>query len=116
MEVKNVMCDCDSRDYRQLQEFYWEGRILLINYYLKGSVVVNYYRYPNSINSTTTDDYIFEVDLDAQELIPLYIAAHVLIDENSQIATLMLNEYQQKLDRLRNVEPSGFTSIANVYE
>lgn len=115
MELKEIMFETNNKQYMPLTNCFWENKNLLIAYDLKGQIIIDYFKYPDTITSDSLDSMQFEVDTDAQELIPLYIAARVLIDENPSISTNLLNEYQLKLSRLHdNILPSN-TSITNTY-
>jgi len=72
---------------------------------LFGNWFVYYYRLPTPIvvnlsNEKANDNYEFEVDADVQYLIPFFMAAQLLMDENVGLAITKLNEYQSKLDGL----------------
>jgi hypothetical protein len=116
MELQKVIQETDPRVYKEMIAFYWEGkRTFVLNYYDVGSFAIHYYRYPTSIDSTTPDSYEFEVDVDAQEAIAFFIAAHAVMDENQTLAIQLLNEYQVKLSRLFTTDDFGITTITQNY-
>lgn len=116
MELQKVIQETDTRQYKEMIAFYWEGkRTLVLNYYDIGSFDIHYYRYPTTIDSTTADTYEFEVDIEAQEAIPFYLAGHALLDENPTIAIQLLNEYQLRLSRLYTTDDFGITTITQSY-
>lgn len=106
-------------DNRQLQE--WsdfkkptkEG-ILYLNWYLNGEFNFHYYRLPSVIDSTTSDDYVYEVDLKTHFLIPYYIGGRVA--DNANIRNTLLDEFDNMLANLSR-EPITPTSaqIQTVY-
>ncbi|MET3699516.1 hypothetical protein SAMN05877753_111154 [Bacillus oleivorans] len=116
MELNKVIHETDPRAYKELVEYYWEGkRTFVLNYYLNGSFLIQYYRYPTTIDSTTPDTYEFEVDTEAQEAIPYYMASKAIFDENQTMATQLLNEYQVKLSRLTTDDNYGIQTISQLY-
>lgn len=118
MELQKVIQQSDPRVYRDKIDYYWEGkRTFVLNFYDAGSFDIHYYRYPTSIDSTTLDSYEFEVDTEAQEAIPFFIASHCLMDEEGSrtLAIQLLNEYQTKLSRLYMSDDFGITTITQNY-
>lgn len=116
MELQKVIQEGDPRVYKEMIAFYWEGkRTFVLNYYDVGSFSIHYYRYPTDITLSTTDDYEFEVDTEAQELIPFFMAARAIIDENQTLGIQLLNEYQVKLSRLFTTDDFGITTITQNY-
>lgn len=116
MEFNTIVHEGDTRVYRNQFQFYWEGkRTLVLNYYDQGSFTVHYFRYPSDITQQTPDTYEFEIDIDAQELIPFYLAAHALMDEDMARAIQFLNEYENKKRLLSMDERLGNTQINEVY-
>lgn len=116
MELKDVIYEADERQYNKYGNYYWENRkTLVLNYYMKGSFTVEYYRYPTEITSTASDDTAFELDPDACELIPYYLAAHVSMDEpqKQNMVSYYLNMYQQKMANLGGDEHAGISFIQN---
>lgn len=114
MDMNRIGYEYDPRQYVSLSDYKREGRkTLLLNIYLKGSFLVQYYRLPTTITSTTLDSYIFEVDEDAAQAIPYYIASHVIIDENISISTQFMNMYQSKLANLSPTDGTISSSIQN---
>lgn len=116
MELNKVIQQTDPRNYKEMIAYYWEGkRTFVLNYYETGSFDIHYYRYPTTIDATTADDYEFEVDIEAQEAIPFFLASHAIIDENQTMGIQLLNEYQVKLSRLYTDDQFGITTIAQNY-
>ena len=116
MELKKVIQQTDPRMYKEMIAYYWEGkRTFVLNYYDTGSFDIHYYRYPTSIDAITPDTYEFEIDTEAQEAIPFFIAGHCLMDENANLAIQLLNEYQTKLSRLYMSDDFGITTITQNY-
>lgn len=112
MELQKVIQQNDPRQYKDMIAYYWEGkRTFVLNYYEQGSFDIHYYRYPTTITSATADTYEFEIDTEAQESIPFFIASKAVFDENQTMAIQLLNEYQIKLSRLYTADDFGITTI-----
>lgn len=116
MEIQKVIETSDPRVYRSMIDYYWEGRnTFVVNYYYNGSFDIHYYRYPVTITQSTIDTYELEVDVQAQEAIPFFVASRCLMDENPTLAIQLMNEYQTKLSRLYTIEDFSNTSITQNY-
>ena len=105
----------NSQSYENTADFFWERRnVIMIGWYNVGSYSVEYFAMPADIDGTTADATEFEVDIDAQELIPFYTAAMLLVNENNVVGDRMLNEYKEKLANLDPKITAGANSIENV--
>lgn len=90
----------ESKTYHNTSDFFWEQRnVIALNYFNSGEYRIFYYAYPQNIDDDTDDSYELEVDIEAQEAIPYYVAAHVLMDETNLYTTL-LTIYNNKLMNL----------------
>ncbi|MBS4173472.1 hypothetical protein [Bacillus sp. FJAT-49736] len=116
MELQKVVQESDPRVYKEMIAYFWEGkRTFVLNYYETGSFEIHYYRYPSDITLATPDTYEFEVDIEAQELIPFFMASKAIFDENQTFSIQLLNEYQTKLSRLYTQDDFGITTITQNY-
>jgi hypothetical protein len=66
---------------------------LMINYYIDGTIKVDYYAYPTTIDSTTLDTAELEIDIEAQEAIPYKVAGLLLHLENPGAYGTLLQQY-----------------------
>ena len=62
-----------------------------------GTVLFFYDAKPNRITSSTADTYKLPLDEDACSLIPIYIAGELYKDDDMQIATYYMNEFETGL-------------------
>lgn len=100
-QLKKVMLATDPLAYNSVNDFFWKDkRTLKVNYFMFGEWEVHYYRYPQTITVDTPDTYEFEVDIEAQELIPLYVAGKSIMDENQGLGIQLMNEFQIRLAAL----------------
>lgn len=98
-----------SKAIRQFVEYtgykFTPNNKLRINYFEKGDFEVHYNAMPTEIpfdpdDLTVGQDYEFELDTDAQELIPLRAAYYALRDEPKIDLSSLLNEYYIMLNNL----------------
>jgi hypothetical protein len=90
----------------------WEGKVMIIPAYMTGDFTLWYYGYPSVIDNATNDNTELEIDLDLQQVIPYYVAGHVIIDENPSLAQFFLDEYDRK--KTKTTTPRSIT-IENVF-
>jgi hypothetical protein len=115
MKLKGIVHRTDPRVYEHMSDYYWEGkRTLIVNYYYTGSFDIEYFQYPADITSSTQDDYVFELDIDACEAIPYFMGAMALIEENPSISTILLNLYQAELGNLDQLDTGVSTLVLNL--
>lgn len=101
-------------NYNPTADFYWEKRnVIAINYYNVGEYTIDYNAYPTTIDDTTIATTEFEIDIEAQEAIPFYVAAHMMLDENGNINNKLYTMYQGKVTNLDDKVSNGATSISN---
>lgn len=117
-DLERVVQQVPIRQYNDLGSYRWEGRkTFVLPYDYQGSFDIFYYSYPTTIDDNTLDTYAFEVDIEAQEAIPYYVAAHLILTdptEQSKIsANQLINEYQAKLGNLDQSSYDGFMTIDN---
>jgi hypothetical protein len=66
-----------------------------------GIADVYYYKYPKQINADTEDDYRFELDRDALEIMPYGVAGDLLkSDVSSNYGTVYSNRYKELIQTL----------------
>lgn len=69
---------------------------ITINSDLEGEVQVYYHAYPIRITNETKDEMEMELDDEALELVPLYMASRLYMDDDSGVATLYYNMYDAR--------------------
>jgi hypothetical protein len=104
MEFDKILRWYDDRQYQPLTGDYrlTGKKTIEINWFLTGQFDIHYFKLPSVIDDNTSDDYEFEIDLQAQNLIPYYMAAHVGFDEKQTVSTFLQNQYENKLANLSN--------------
>lgn len=115
-QLEKVINKGNDMLYQDTVDWQWEGRnILAVNYGLIGEIDVFYYAYPTQVPISPTDDWEFDLDEEACQAIPFYIASQVLIDDpaNKSTASTLLALYQGKLANMSNVITQGAQSVKN---
>ena len=104
----------DSRQYEQTADFHWEQRnVIALNWHHVGEYVIEYFAYPMDLSLSTADSYEFEVDTEAQEAIPFYAAAQVLLNENNVVGDRLMNEFNIMLANLNPKIANGANFVSN---
>lgn len=104
----------NSQPYENTSDFYWEKRdTIAIGWYNVGEYSIEYFAYPTDITASTPDTTEFEVDIEAQELIPFYAASMCVLSEDNVIGDRLLNEFNVKLANLDTKITPGANSVAN---
>ena len=66
-----------------------------------GTAQIYYYKYPEQITEETEDDYTFELDIDALEIMPYGIAGLLLAsDVSNNYGQIYTNLYREKISQL----------------
>lgn len=77
-----------------------------------GEAKIYYYKYPQQINSETTDEFVFELSTDVLEIMPYGVAGDLLkSDVSSQYGTIYSNRYRELISQLDFRYGTGFVEI-----
>lgn len=113
-----------SKAVRQYVEYvgykFTPDKKLRINYFEKGDFEVHYNAMPTTIpfdpdDLTVGQDYEFELDIEAQELIPIRAAYYALRDEPKIDLSSLLNEYYIMLNNLDPEEGQYNETVRTIY-
>lgn len=114
-ELDKIMVTGNNRQRVPYVGGQWRNRnTYILDYYEKGEFEIHFWRYPTSIPNDAADTFELDVDTEAQELIPLYCAGHVVKDEDLSISVTMLNEYEKRLSRLDNSDIYQVSQVSNI--
>lgn len=101
-QIKNVFM-LDKNNKKSNVDYYTVGsNKIYINDNTPGQTVVEYYKYPQTINEKTQDSFYLEIDQDAQSILPYKVADDILKTDPSADYTSFATEYQRKLQLLDN--------------
>lgn len=96
-----VMLD-DGNIYDVAEDWSVEGDdVLVIPGSVTGEYTVWYRAYPQTITAQTPDEEVIDMTPDAAALLPLYIAAELYKEDELAMATVLRNEFEDGLQKLR---------------
>lgn len=106
MEFDKIMRWYDQRQYELFTgDYRYTGKKTIeINWFINGQLDIHYFKLPATIDATTLDSYEFEIDQNAQNLIPYYIAAHLIMHEKQNIGVFLKQQYDNKLVNLSSLQ------------
>lgn len=67
---------------------------------LDGDMHLEYYRYPALLGQEPADDVKLDNTVEAQMVLPYYVAAHLVMHDDAFAYSALLNEFEAKLARL----------------
>lgn len=85
----------------------WRGKQLILPAWLRGKVEVDYFAMPATIPTNAENDYAFEVDEDAANAMPFFVAAQQLITDLIIDYGALYALYQACLSTLDTTRPGG---------
>lgn len=94
-------------------DYYIIGNTLYYREY-KGEFRISYYKYPEHINDLTPDALELDVCIEGQQIIPLYVASNLLLDEYPDMSDNLMAQYMARLMKLKPNQ-SSISTIVNVY-
>ena len=101
-QIKNVFM-LDHYNRKRNADYYILGsNKIYINDNTPGQTMLEYYKYPQTINEQTEDNFYLEIDQDAQSILPYKVADDILKTDPSADYTSFATEYQRKLQLLDN--------------
>lgn len=78
-------------------------------------VDIPYYAYAEQITADTEDDYTLDMLPECEDLIPLYMASRLYLEDDVQAATVYRNQYEAKKQELAATADTGsggeYTSV-----
>lgn len=93
----------DSNNERISPEYDIIGKKIYIKQ-KEGKYIIEYYAYPTDITLNTNDDFVLEVDKDAQGILPYLVANDILKVDPSADYTAFYREFQGRMDLLMNTK------------
>lgn len=96
-----------------------EGYLMDSQFLLSGAdphkCIAEYYRYPCLLDESPADDARLDNTEDAQRVIPYYVAAHLVMYDDSYTHTALHNEFETRLSRLTSGLSAVIESVQDVY-
>lgn len=115
-ELKSVYLTDSNGNYYPISGYLKEKDKILVDSSLEGTLTINYYKKPTTITSTTDVNTELEIDEDAQQLVPFYVSGWVFMDLNPTIGAMLVNEYKEKKQELRSLNPAVPIDIIDVQD
>lgn len=102
---------------KQVMEVYklQEPDFILLPGDLKEPVVLEYYRRPQLLPDEPEDGHRIDATLDVQMAIEYYVAAHVVMYDDSFAYASLYNEFENKMDRLVRPPTTEITRVHDAY-
>lgn len=114
MEVKEgqeiELTDIDKNCYqiRKIKGVDYTQEDKFITFNEDGTAIIYYNKYPIKITSDTQDDYKFEIDVEALEIMKMGVAADIYkTDAANKFGQIWNNEYQRLLQTLDSRKTAG---------
>lgn len=108
--------------YKDVEDY--EGYKIRFNKYLylpknlvdDESIQISYEAYPEKIKSSTSTSTVIELPTNMAALIPLYLAGELYKDDDIQLATTYMNEFEVRLAKLKVSQNTlSFVSVNGWY-
>ena len=88
---------------------------LILTELLPDDTILEYYRYPIRLSTKPADTDLLDNVPEAQECIPLYVAAHVVMYDDAFLYATLQNEYTAKKESLRELAHTEIDAVQDVY-
>lgn len=86
----------DAEDYRMVGD-----DVLVLPGDVVGAYTVIYKAYPTPVSRDTADETVLDVHEECASLVPIYMAAELYKDDDLALATVLRNEYEDGLQKIR---------------
>lgn len=78
-------------------------------------LIVEYYRYPRLLGDSPKDTDNLDGPVEMQTIIPYYVAAHLVVLDNSYAYTALYNEFESRAQRLIELPQAEFGAVEDSY-
>lgn len=92
----------DNNNVIQEADYYILGKKIFISKETDYKYILEYYMYPTVITEDTDNNFVLEIDQDAQMILPYAVANDILKADPSSDYTAFFTEYRRKLDMFDN--------------
>lgn len=83
---------------------------------LDGALSLEYYRYPNLLGASPSDDKELDNSLQVQMALPYYVAAHLVMGDQAFAYSALYNEFETKLERIAERYQTEVNTIEDSYD
>ena len=82
---------------------------------VSGNMSAEYYRLPRPLSENPADDEPLDNTIPAQMALPYYVAAHLVMYDNSYAYQALMNEFETRLARLAESPTIIYGTVADTY-
>lgn len=82
---------------------------------LPPETILEYYRYPVRMQNDPEEDDLLDNVLEAQEAVPYYVAAHIVMYDDAFLYATLQNEYTAKKEAMRDRPRTEVDHVVDVY-
>ena len=112
--IKGFRSFADESHEMYAEGFRTQGTYLKVPTSFVGTVLIPYYAYAPRITDETGDDYDLDMLPECEDLIPIYMASRLYMEDDVQLATMYRNQYEAKKEELAARADLGMSgSFAN---
>lgn len=105
-----------GKDFLLSHDYEWRGRnVLLLRRDLEGEFIIDYYRYPTKVTSTTADTVELDNVAETHEAIPYFVASGIVRQDDPSISATLYNIFETRLVRMGEPPMSDFSPIEDIY-
>lgn len=108
IEVNNIKFFSEND---KILNYYIQNKTLKVYYDCVGKIELEYYARPVAITDETPDDHELELDIEAQMLLPYYVASDILKSDVSANYTAFEAKYRDKLEVINSSSPKNGTFV-----
>lgn len=82
---------------------------------LPDNTILEYFRYPTRLSPTPADTDVLDNVYEAQEAVPYYVAAHLVMQDDAFMYATLYNEYTSKKSALHDRPQTEVSVVEDVY-
>lgn len=102
--------------YERFNQLRMVGRDrIIIRCRLPADTMLEYYRYPTRLSAAPADEEELDNVPEAQEAVPYYVAAHLVMQDDAFRYATLFNEYSAKKDSMMDLPTTEPSAIQDVY-
>jgi hypothetical protein len=114
--LDQVIREYPTRQYDKDSKVKWEGKNdFYFDYYFEGSMRIIYKPVPERVTNPNLTDVLQLDDVTATTILPYYLATHLMLDENSSLASYFNQRFMELKAFAMQPRPVGEQVIVNVY-
>lgn len=109
--IREIIADKDPINYTIIND----ELLIIKNWNNSNTITIYYEKYPELITKETQDNYKIPLSTQQLLLLPLYIAGELYKDDDIQIATIYMNEFETNLSIISNKKTNLTNQVQTIY-